>query len=85
MLEIMPDTRMWQQLLVLKLGHQKMLPEKDGFSKVSKLSHAYLSLQKVQMCFLDCSILICLKIYWVNLVHLLFSCSVLYHQTDYFG
>ena len=27
---------MWQQLLVLKLGHQKMQP-RDGFSKLSKL------------------------------------------------
>ena len=29
---------MWQQLLPLKLGHQKMLPKQDGLSKVSELS-----------------------------------------------
>ena len=34
----MPNTGMWQQLLALKLGHQKMLPEQDGFSEVSELS-----------------------------------------------
>ena len=31
MLGIMPDTDMWQQLLALKLGHQKILPKQDGF------------------------------------------------------
>ena len=34
----MLDTGMWQQYLALKLGHQNMLSEGDGFSKVSKLS-----------------------------------------------
>ena len=34
----MPNTGMWQQLLPLKVGHQKMLPEQDGFSEVSELS-----------------------------------------------
>ena len=34
----MPNTGMWQQLLALKLGHQKMLPEWDGFLEVSELS-----------------------------------------------
>ena len=34
----MPSTGMWQQLLAVKLDHQKMLPEQDGFSKVLELS-----------------------------------------------
>ena len=38
MLGIITDTGMQQQLLTLKLGYQKMLPEQDGFSKVSELS-----------------------------------------------
>ena len=29
---------MWQQLLALKLGHQKMLPKQDRFDQVSELS-----------------------------------------------
>ena len=34
-LQISPDTGMWHQQLALKLGHQKMLLEQDGFSKLS--------------------------------------------------
>ena len=34
----MPNTGMWQQLLALKLDHQKMMPEQDRFSEVSELS-----------------------------------------------
>ena len=34
----MPDTRMWQQLLALKLVYQRMLPKQDRFSLVSELS-----------------------------------------------
>ena len=34
----MPDAEVWWQLIALKLSHQKMLPEQDGFSNVSELS-----------------------------------------------
>ena len=34
----MPNTGMLQQLLALKLDHQKMMPEQDRFSEVSELS-----------------------------------------------
>ena len=37
-LQIVPDTGIWQQKLALKLGHQKMLLKQDEFSKVSELS-----------------------------------------------
>ena len=38
MLGYISDTRMWRQLLALKLGYQKMLSEQDEFSKVSDKS-----------------------------------------------
>ena len=34
----MSSTGMWQQLLAIKLDHQKLLPEQDGFSKVLEQS-----------------------------------------------
>ena len=43
----MPNTGMWQQLLALKLDHQKMMPEQDRFSEVSELSPGLFFLQKV--------------------------------------
>ena len=54
----MPDTEVWRQLIALKISHQKMLPEQDGFSNVSELSPGLFWLQKVQVCFSDCPILI---------------------------
>ena len=34
----MPNAGMWQQLLALKLRHQKVLHEQDGFSDVSEIT-----------------------------------------------
>lgn len=54
MFRIIPDTGMQQQLLALKLGHQKMLPKQDGLSKVSELSPClYFATESVTV-FLDC-------------------------------
>ena len=72
----MPDTEVWWQLIALKLSHQKMLPEQDGFSNVSELSPGLFWLQKVQVCFSDCPILI----FYLSVLP--FSLGLCY--TDYF-
>ena len=72
----MPDAEVWWQLIALKLSHQKMLPEQDGFSNVSELSPGLFWLQKVQVCFSDCPILI----FYLSVLP--FSLGLCY--TDYF-
>ena len=51
--------------------------------KFQNYPQAYFLLQKVWVSFLNCPILIYLKIYWVILIQLLFS-ILLYCQTDSF-
>ena len=77
-LGIMPDTGIWQQLLALKLGHQKMLPEQGRFSQVSELSPCLAFATESVNELLNCCILIFLNMYWVTLVHLLFFLAFCY-------
>ena len=84
-LGIMPDTGIWQQLLALKLGHQKMLPEQGRFSQVSELSPC--------LAFATESVNELFKLLYFNLFKYVlgylsplafFSCFLLYCQFDYF-
>ena len=77
----MSSTGMWQQLLAIKLDHQKLLPEQYGFSKVLEQSQGlFFATESVSVFFRFPYF----DLFLIILVHLLLSCFVLYRQTDLF-